>query len=448
MKKLFNIKSAIVALACTFVFALAATTVVTDAAIITEKPDPNVYTVGVGSTTYVSGANIKINKKSPKKLKKKIKIVNTTTNPKGTSYDIGGAHFNTSAAYADNNAYNAVMEYRYKYKATAGYDLQFKKPGTYTITYESYAEEDIDSEYIDEVYDENYGWRDIRIFYKYDSQKGRLYFKGNNFVSIPSEQADRFTEDRTAGGETYYKSASGVIFPHDDEVAYDYVRATLAVGADKIQHVRYNPENVVKEIITTKYRVVKKNSAPIASITLGKAKSTTSNSFAASGKSSYKATSQRFLSGTNGKLTVKTNKGYNIQSIIVKTYDAQGNAVFQQAKNKGKVNFGDFKSGYTNADGTYSHSLYKTTTVYVNYKNKASGEYTKSIVENLRNPDGTPYQRLKIYTGNYIKSWKKDHPGQQFICYEDATCADHTPHYHSTSDADYGCTNTYTFFKK
>ena len=85
---------------------------------------------------------------------------------------------------------------------------------------------------------------------------------------------------------------------------------------------------VTKILHTQKYKVVK-NATVLKSITLGKAKYTATRTAKADQSSSGTSVTNRYLKGNSGKVKVSLNSPYKVMSIIVKTYDAEGNAVYQ-----------------------------------------------------------------------------------------------------------------------
>lgn len=91
----------------------------------------------VGSTKSVSGADIKINKKSLSKMKKKVKAVKTGSDSKAFSYHVKD--------YTEETEKNALA-----YKKYTSYELTFLKAGTYTITVTTYGKDYGSSSYVND----------------------------------------------------------------------------------------------------------------------------------------------------------------------------------------------------------------------------------------------------------------------------------------------------------
>lgn len=345
--------------------AIAAPGFVSEAKTINKKVVLDKTISYVGKEVYVSnGAGIKINNKSTSKYKKKIKTSKTDSNPMGFSYY-------TKACFTDYDAYDTYDDYssaRYdekKYIAENDYTLRFLKAGTYTVSYVKYEKESLKME-SDSEKKVNGKWV---YYYKLKDHDGKL--------------SSELFEKKEINGETYYQGVSSKkIYASIDG---GYAEAAIKVGADKKQHVYCNPRNVIKTTYSRQYKVLK-TSRIISSVQLGKTKLTKSDSCGAYSSSS---SSQRaFLSGNSGKLTVKAaDSNYSITSIVVLTYDKEGKPVYTKVNNKKKINFGLNKSkdSYTSKYSSYSKtSLYKETTVYVCYKNKFTGAFSKvnSITKN------------------------------------------------------------------
>ena len=297
----------------------------------------------VGATEQFIGTNIKINKKSPSKMKKNVKTVKVGSDPKYYSY-----HARDYIAETEDE------KKALSYKKASRYDLTFLKAGTYTITL------------------------------------------------------------------TYYeREYSGHISYDEDKDEYKY-------GKDKL----------VKRVRTYKIKVLK-TTGTVASVQLGKAKISNKTTYGKTGGSSSISTRKPFLSGSKGKVTVKmANKNYKVQSIIIATYDKKGNEIYKAVKNKKSVTFGKYKWKYTDSysyeDGgkyySYSTQFYKPTKVYISYKDKFTGEYTKWTV-------------------------KKDEKGKPTIVHVKNKYSDGDSYTYDTEPSEfYGngfCTSgSYTFYKK
>lgn len=373
MKHLSKIKMFVT----TFVFAMAMVMagVTAEAKVITEKQeaDKTIHTIGdTYSIHSVSG--LKINKKKYSKMKSKVKTTVTGTYPGNFSYKTK-SYFRYSDSYSTYGDYTEATEGSRKYIAENSYKFRFLKAGTYTITYNKYEMENLDNTYAQ--WDPKTG-KDQFYITKYDSSLGerksvdnKLYYKGSGYNS------DDPYYDYDMG--EYFISVDGKsVYARDD--SWNLVKVSFKKDANGEMKAYYAPVNVIKKVYTDKIKVIADNSI-VKSVQLGKSKITASKKNSKySNSGTY--TSSKFLSGKSGKLTVKmSNSNYKITSIVVKTYDAQGKAVYALVKNKKKVNFGMNKviDSYDNGYGyAYSRtSMYKPTEVYINYQNKFTGEYSK-----------------------------------------------------------------------
>lgn len=366
MSRFFKQWKSIVVMAV-LTIAVAAPGFVSEAKTINKKVVLDKTISYVGEEVYVSyAAGIKINNKSTSKYKKKIKTSKTDSDPMGFSYQ-------TKACFKDRDAYDTYDDYssaRYdakKYIAENDYTLRFLKAGTYTVSYVKYKKESLKMEF-DSEKKVNGKWVD---YYKLEDNDGKL--------------SSELFEEKEINGETYYQGVSSKkIYGYIDG---GYTEAAIRVGADKKQHVYCNPRNVIKTTYSCQYKVLK-TSKIISSVQLGKTKLTKSDGRGAYSSSS---SSQRaFLSGNSGKLTVKAaDKNYSITSIVVLTYDKEGKPVYTKVSNKKKINYGLNKSkdSYSSKYSSSSYSktsMYKNTTVYVFYKNKFTGAFSRvnSITKN------------------------------------------------------------------
>lgn len=336
---------------------------VTEAKTITKKETLDKEISYVGSEiSFYNAADLKINKKSTAKSKKKIKTIKTNS-------DITGFSYHTKAYFKDSSAYNQYDDFRnaydnaVKFLPYGSYTMRFLKPGTYTISYAQYSKEYLRLDYETTKYDS--ASRKYIDYYKLYDNEGKT-------------TNELYVRKTTDSDETYYEGVtSKKIYTYSNEGGV--VAASIKAGADKQQHVYCQPRNVIKTIYSRQYKVLKTYEV-ISSVQLGKAKITsTSNRGAYSSSSS---SSRSFLTGSKGKLTVKVaDKNYSITSIVVKTYDKEGKPVYTKVGNKKNVNFGAYKplSKYNSTYSTYSYSrtsLFKPTTVYVFYKNKFTGAYS------------------------------------------------------------------------
>lgn len=358
-----------------FTVAMVISGVTAEAKIVTEKQEAYKYVHVVGDTYFVNDVSgLKINGKKYSKMKKKVKTTVTATSPDGFSYRTK-AYFRDSDSYATYGDYTEATTGATKYISQYDYKFRFLKTGTYTISYNEYVQEDLETEYIQ--WDQNTRKNQYYIT-KYDSVTGenksidnKIYYEGNGYDS--DDQYYGY------GLGTYYVSADGkTIYARDN--SWNLVTVTFKKDANGEMKAYYSPVNIIKKVYKDKIKVIADNSV-VKSVQLGKSKITASaknSNYSNSG--TY--TSSKFLSGKSGKLTIKmSNKNYKIMSIVVKTYDAEGKAVYAIVKNKKKLTFGANKAldSYDNGYGyAYTRaSMYKPTEVYINYSNKYTGEYSK-----------------------------------------------------------------------
>lgn len=292
--------------------ALAATTTVTEL----KQNTPIVARIGYSDLNLYNVTNLKINGKSIKKMKKKVKTVATDVNQKGFYFP--ASYYTSSSAYANYAQYKQAQE-NYSYKAAYTYNFYFKKTGTYTITYDTYS---------------------------YD----------RFFTDVP--------------GQNYQSLDTKIV---------------------KTSHtLRVKIQNSI---------------TPITSIKLGKSKWSSKSSNTATSTSNTSVVN-RYLTGSNGKLSIKANKNYSITSIIVVTYNQEGEPVYNSVRNNQKINYGQFikNSSYVSSNGVntrISKSIYKPTEIYVGYKNNFTGAYTIYTVK-TRN-DGSTYVEYQDCYANSSK---------------------------------------------
>ncbi|MBQ8199212.1 MAG: hypothetical protein IJZ76_07290 [Lachnospiraceae bacterium] len=179
---------------------------------------------------------------------------------------------------------------------------------------------------------------------------------------------------------------------------------------------------ITKTTYTYKVKVVKDTNV-FKYVKLGKAKVTNSaKSSETSSSSTY--VSNRYLTGTSGKLNIKTNSTYEITSIVVMTYDKDGNQVYRNVDNKQTIAYGlnaydstlyDVMPGVDKNKKNFSRQLMKRTYVYVGYRNKHTGEYTKFAVKEDANKETyceVEYQRPGVdYEGKPYTLNKNQHYG-------------------------------------
>ncbi len=322
MKTYKMMKKIILSFAAMFVFGMVfATAVDTEAAVTTvtetKEEQPSIVQVGTHTNLY-RAANLKINGKAPKKIKKKVKTISAVTDP---------ATYYIPASYYDREAYDTYADYlnaqnNFKYYAATDYYFCFQKPGTYTFKYYTY----------------NYSakWNDV---------------EGKDYRS------------------------------------YD-------VTVTKTLHIK-------------KYKVVKDTNI-LKSISLGSAKVTNKKTGTLAGKSTSVAVRNQYLKGNGGKLKVVLNNTYKITSIVVMTYDKDGDPVYTQVKNKGRVTYGQYirDNSYTSTnDSKYNRTdvcMLKVTVVYIGYQNKLTGEYTKYTVKKRDYGDTYVENEYKYYGNDRV----------------------------------------------
>lgn len=322
MKTYKMMKKIILSLAVMFMFGMVfATEVDTEAAVttVTETKEYQPSIVSVGDHMNLnSAANLKINGKAPKKIKKKVKAIYAVTD---------SAAYYIPASYYDREAYNTYADYKnaqnnFKYYAATDYYFCFQKPGTYTFKYYTYSY--------------SAKWNDV---------------EGKDYQSYDIE-----------------------------------VKKTL--------HIK-------------KYKVVKDTNI-VKSITLGNAKYKNTRVSTAAGKTTSTNVKNQYLKGNSGKLKIAMNNTYKITSIVVLTYDAEGDPVYTQVKNKGKVTFGQYArddSYVSTYDAKYNRtnlSLMKETKVYIAYQNKLTGAYTKYTVKTRENGDTYVENEYKYYGNDQV----------------------------------------------
>ena len=277
--------------------------------------------------------------------------------------------FRTEDAYANVNDYNkenGTEAIKY-YPATSSYELVFKKAGTYKISYTDYT--------YDDLYILGSDADDNDVIKKYNIQTGS-YDIVTKCVWIPSIYntnttyvSNGVTYDRTVEG--YYAGENGQKFDYYNELNLIEIK----MGADGKNHNYYTPS---KRITYTKEEVIKVVDSKniLKSVKLGK--STYKNyTVGKEGGATISVKRGKFLTGKDGKVTVKMGTDYKLNSIVAVTYDAENNREYNLVKNNGKVTYGVNKNAYKSEEGaTYKYfyeSMYKPTMIYVYYDNKTDG---------------------------------------------------------------------------
>lgn len=377
-----------------------------EAVTINRKITNDTEVVYVGEEISMKGNSVKINGKKLSKMKKKVKAVSTGYDNYYGSYRKSG-YFNESVAYKAGKSKGDG--YRY-YKGT-DYTFRFLKTGTYKISRVNYSN----------YFGGNRVYQMVWSRSEYVNGESKNYYKlqqisyseenGYEYKDVSSEEYIYMTIDAEKDGSYYtdYSYYQGVnnkkIYADGD---YGITSASFKNGADGKKHLYYDAI-VVKTTTVNAYKVVKV-SRIITSIQLGKSKYSYKD--VRSGYSSNGTTTiKKFLSGKSGKVKVKMGKDYSLQSIVVVTYDKEGNEMYQLVGNNKSVTYGTYKdqASFKSSYSTYGYShatMYKPTEVYVFYKDNTTKEYTK------------------------IKSIEKDADGDYKItyerCYSDGSKSEYT----------------------
>lgn len=387
--------------------------------------DLGTETTHIGETEYYNTSSIKINGKSYKKAKKKIKTVVSSVNNQDEYYRTK-SYFNDSDAYATYAAYEADNgEQAKKYlPKTSQYGLTFLKTGSYKIKYVDYHFDKYGTtrEYLNGTY------KTYITKYNYATDE---YEKLSSYVMIPSRGGrymyyDDYDDyysyydddyDESGNNSNTYKAGDGKIYNKAEEPYFicsdgkvygvgkeGLVPASLAKGADGYWHVKYTPKKAVKDTYTKTFKVLNTDSI-VKTIKLGKSTKTYSSKLKNGGFSSV-IVRGGFLTGSKGKLAVTmADKNYNNGGMLVKTADADGNNIYTVAKNKSSVKYSDYeaKSSEGSDDSWYkssTSSMYKETTVIVAYENKAEGYGTKIVSTGVNSYKITNYSKSK-HNGKY-----------------------------------------------
>ncbi|MBP3235026.1 MAG: hypothetical protein J6M65_11475 [Eubacterium sp.] len=364
-----------------------------------ETIEEDTVTCYVGDCIRIFSSELIINGKKYKKLKKKVKVINYGSSSGIMSYRKKD-YFKSISAYKNENEYDAENgESAYKYLPKEyNYELLFKKAGTYTIT---------EAEYEADRYSTDYNSatkKNIIVKYNFKTEE---YEELTSFIEVPA-RSNKNPQDKVykaADGkiynradDTYYVGANGVIYGR-----WPIVPVKVLKGADGEFYLRYSA-NFPKKVYHRKKVIVKKYDGVVKSIKLGKASKVFSKKYKYDGYTS-KSTEGKFLTGNSGKLTVTmADKKYKFGGAVVATNDAEGRDIYTPAKNKSTVAYDNnyAKNIHENADksvGHYKNGLFKTTNVYVAYKDTALGKGTE-VSGTADNPVIVNYKRKKI-RGNY-----------------------------------------------
>lgn len=195
-------------------------------------------------------------------------------------------------------------------------------------------------------------------------------------------KASRATYKPAVGYDFYFKKAGTYTFTWDT-YSCDYDWASVPGQNYGVRNV-----TIYKTTHTKSYKVVKDTNV-FKYVKLGKAKYTYSRKSSETSGSSTNVV-KKYLTGTSGKLNIKTNSNYAITSILVMTYDKEGKAVYTQVANKQNVAYGlnaydttlqNVVAGVDKNKGYLNRDLLKRTYVYVGYQNKFTGAYSKFTIK-------------------------------------------------------------------
>lgn|GEM_PF-3740075 len=163
-----------------------------------------------------------------------------------------------------------------------------------------------------------------------------------SFSGTPVDDADGDPSTITLYNEVSYLVAGTTKYAYDSRIG-DYNKISLAKGYDGFTHIKFNAPKRVTVSHTDTYAVSDKTSFDktrgISSVKLG-SKGKYEKSYTSTA-TSWKFVSKEApkLSGKKGKLAIKTaDKNTQIASVIVRTYDAQGNPVYSLLKSNVKKN--------------------------------------------------------------------------------------------------------------
>lgn len=350
-------KNSVLVAATTFVLgAVAFSGISADAATITKKPTVNSkQTVAIGATTGVDDvSNFKINGKSYKKYKKKVKVVQTGNDPdhwtnKGTKTKYIDDEF-----ISDQEKYKQ-SQYNNKYISAQSYDIKFLKAGTYTISYDTYSEG----------------------------------------ASKTVDNADNVSSTTTSELiKTTYKFTYKVV-PTTDPLK------VFALGKTKYTYTTKNSGNKVNTKTVIKNKFLRGNSGKLSMKASSKNYAVTSAfvvSYDAQGKVVVTA------SGNGKKVNYGKYKKQG-QRVYAKTkVDANGNVIYKKDA-AGKDTYDvDYDVVTT---GKYA-SKYKPTTVYYGYRDKFTGAsvtfsvYNKTVYVREKDDKNQAYY-VKDAEGKYVK---------------------------------------------
>ena len=349
-------KNSVLVAAIMFVLgAVAFSGISADAATITKKPTVNSKrTVSIGTAIEVNDvSNFKINGKSYKKYKKKVKVVQTCNKP------CYWTNKGTKTTYIDNEFISDQEKYKQsqdnnKYISLQSYDIKFLKAGTYTISYD-----------------------------KYSNGETKTVANADNVSSTTTSELIKTT----------YKFTYKVV-PTTNPLK------VFALGKTKFTYTVKNSGNKVNTKTVIKNKFLSGNSGKLSMKVSSKNYAVTSAfvvTYDAQGKVVVTASG-------NGK---KVNYGkykQQSQSIYAKTkVDANGNIIYKKnaaGKDTSDVDYDVVTIGK-------SASKYKPTTVYYGYRDKFTGDsvtfsvYNKTVYVHEKDDKDDSYY-LKDAEGNYV----------------------------------------------
>ncbi len=349
-------KNSVLVAAIMFVLgAVAFSGISADAATITKKPTVNSKrTVSIGTAIEVNDvSNFKINGKSYKKYKKKVKVVQTCNKP------CYWTNKGTKTTYIDNEFISDQEKYKQsqdnnKYISLQSYDIKFLKAGTYTISYDEYS-----------------------------NGETKTVANADNVSSTTTSELIKTT----------YKFTYKVV-PTTNPLK------VFALGKTKFTYTVKNSGNKVNTKTVIKNKFLSGNSGKLSMKVSSKNYAVTSAfvvTYDAQGKVVVTASG-------NGK---KVNYGkykQQSQSIYAKTkVDANGNIIYKKnaaGKDTSDVDYDVVTIGK-------SASKYKPTTVYYGYRDKFTGDsvtfsvYNKTVYVHEKDDKDDSYY-LKDAEGNYV----------------------------------------------
>lgn len=350
-------KNSVLVAATTFVLgAVAFSGISADAATITKKPTVNSkQTVAIGDTTSADNvSNFKINGKSYKKYKKKVKVVQTYNDPDHWTNKGTKTKYIDNEFISDQEKYKQ-SQYNNKYISAQSYDIKFLKAGTYTISYDTYSE-----------------------------GESKTVDNADNVSSTTTSELIKTT----------YKFTYKVV-PTTDPLK------VFALGKTKFTYTFKNSGNKVNKKTVIKNKFLSGNSGKLSMKASSKNYAVTSAfvvSYDAQGKVVVTA------SGNGKKVNYGKYKKQG-QSVYAKTkVDANGNVIHKKDA-AGKDTYDvDYDVVTT---GKYA-SKYKPTTVYYGYRDKFTGAsvtfsvYNKTVYVHEKDDKNQSYY-VKDAEGKYVE---------------------------------------------